>query len=311
MDKKIECEIVQDLLLGYVDDVLNVESKKIIEKHLSGCKECQIKLNEIKSDIVENENNQKKQIDYLKKIKRKNNIKTIIIIIGIIFFICLIIYLRKFIIVNDLMNKASKSLSSENYYTETIQRLSDNNVAFRREWYKDGKCKIVTEIYSDDGVEIYPTEYTTVNTDEKIVIDHENKTVQIKKGEFTKLQNSEKYITSIQMGQDYGLISKIINAFNYSIDTSSRDLGREYYILTNIFNKDSEYEEWIDKDTGLLLKKSGNGKRKTFFEGTNIVKEEIDLCSEYRYEFDTVTDEDVTIPDYTGYEVQYISSNFK
>lgn len=311
MNKNTECEIVQDLLLGYVDDVLNVESKKIVEKHLSTCKECQIKLNEIKSDIEDNENNQKKQIDYLKKIKRKNNIKTIIITIGIIFFICLIIYLRKFIIVNDFMNKASKSLSLENYYMETIQRLSDNNVAFRREWYKDGKCKIVTEIYSDDGVEIYPTEYATVNTDEKIVIDHENKTVQIKKGEFTKLQNSEKYITSIQMGQDYGLISKIINAFYYSIDTSSRDLGREYYILTNIFNKDSEYEEWIDKDTGLPLKKSGNGRSKTFFEGTNIVKEEFDLCSEYRYEFDTVTDEDVTIPDYTGYEVQYISTNFK
>ena len=29
MEKKIECKIVQDLLLGYVDDVLNDESKKV------------------------------------------------------------------------------------------------------------------------------------------------------------------------------------------------------------------------------------------------------------------------------------------
>ena len=73
MDKKTECEIVQDLLLGYVDDVLNVESKKLVEKHLLKCKECQSKYNEIKKDIENNENNQKKQIDYLKKIKRHIN----------------------------------------------------------------------------------------------------------------------------------------------------------------------------------------------------------------------------------------------
>ena len=34
MKNEKECEIVQDLLLNYVDDVLNPESKKIVEKHL-------------------------------------------------------------------------------------------------------------------------------------------------------------------------------------------------------------------------------------------------------------------------------------
>ena len=51
MDKKTECEITQDLLLGYVDDVLNAESKKIVEKHLLECEKCQAKVNEIKNDI--------------------------------------------------------------------------------------------------------------------------------------------------------------------------------------------------------------------------------------------------------------------
>ena len=32
MEKRVECEIVQDLLLGYVDETLNVESKKIVER---------------------------------------------------------------------------------------------------------------------------------------------------------------------------------------------------------------------------------------------------------------------------------------
>ena len=32
MDKKTECEIVQDLLFGYADEVLNTQSKKLVEK---------------------------------------------------------------------------------------------------------------------------------------------------------------------------------------------------------------------------------------------------------------------------------------
>jgi len=153
VDKKTECELTQDLLLGYVDNLLNAESKKIVEKHLLECTQCQSKLNEIKSDIVKNESSQKKQIDYLKKIRRKNNIKAVLLAIGIIFFIFVIIYLRKFIIVNDYMNKAEKSLSSENFYIETTQLVSSDTVVLTKEWYKDGKYKRETEIYSNDGVE--------------------------------------------------------------------------------------------------------------------------------------------------------------
>ena len=50
---KRECEIVQDLLLGYVDNVLNTESKKLVEKHLLQCSNCQKRLEEIKKDINE------------------------------------------------------------------------------------------------------------------------------------------------------------------------------------------------------------------------------------------------------------------
>lgn len=168
MDKKTECEITQDLLLGYVDDVLNIESKKIVEKHLMECKECQAKLGEIKNDIEKNDNNQNKQIDYLKKIRRKNNIKAILVAIGIILFIFLIIYLRKFIIVNGYMNKAEKSLASENFYIETTQVVSSDTVVLTKEWYKDGKYKRKTEFYSDEGVEKRPIEYATINTNKFI-----------------------------------------------------------------------------------------------------------------------------------------------
>ena len=40
MEKKKECEIVQDLLLGYVDETLNKESIILVEKHINECESC-------------------------------------------------------------------------------------------------------------------------------------------------------------------------------------------------------------------------------------------------------------------------------
>ena len=191
MDKKTECEIVQDLLLGYSDEVLNAESKKLVEKHLLECKECQSKLNEIQKDIENHENNQKKQIDYLKKIRRRNTIKTILISIGIVFLIFFAFYLRKFIIVNDFMNKAKETAKSNNIYREVSKMVTDDSVAITREWYKDGKYKLHTDIYSEKGVENFMTVYATVNTDERIIIFEDAKEVIIHKISKQKRYNQQ------------------------------------------------------------------------------------------------------------------------
>lgn len=307
MNKKTECEIIQDLLLGYVDDVLNEESKKFVEKHLLECKECQSKLNEIQKDIENNENNQKKQIDYLKKIRKRNTIKTILISVGIVFFIFFIFYLRKFIIINDFMNKAEKTIKSNNFYRETAQVVTNDAVAISKEWYKDGKYKLETEIYSDDGVEKWPTEYGTVDSDERITIDHQNKKVVIESGESVKLLNETKKLKFGTFIQDYGFKTRLQWTFKFSIRTSTYDIGREYYVLNDKYAKDFNYEVWIDKDIGLPLREKGNEITKTVFKGTNIVKDEIDVKHEYKYEFDIVTDEDVAVPDLTGYKVEYVS----
>ena len=64
MKEENECEIVQDLLLSYNDNVLNESSKKLVEEHLKTCKTCQEKLQEIKKI-------QKKRKNLLKKIFQK------------------------------------------------------------------------------------------------------------------------------------------------------------------------------------------------------------------------------------------------
>lgn len=308
MEKKTECKIVQDLLLGYVDNVLNEESKKVVEKHLSECEMCQKKLKEIKQDIEDNEITQEKEIDYLKRIRIKNRIKSIFVAIGILFLIAFIIFLRKFFILSDLSNKAEKSLASENYYRESVQRISSDKAVLVKEYYKDGKYKTITETYTDDGVEVGNATYATVNLGERIEIDSENKIVRIDRSEFAKQMNSENNLKNLHSAKS-SFVYNMLKALCCSIHTSYQGLGREYYVLS-VLDKDKG-EIWIDKETGLTLKNDveGNGNIVNYYQGTNIVKEEFRIVHEYRYEFDVVTDEDVEVPDYTGYEVKYINQD--
>ena len=139
---KIECKIVEDLLFGYVDKTLNDESKKLVENHLKECIDCKEKLNEILEDNKLNEKMQQKEIDYLRKVRTKSRVKSILIAIGLIVIILILAYLIKFIKISNIMGKAEKSLKSQNYYCEKQESAGENSASVSKTYYKDGKYKI-------------------------------------------------------------------------------------------------------------------------------------------------------------------------
>ncbi len=313
MEKKTECEIVQDLMIGYVDEVLNEESKKLVEKHLLECELCQKKLQELQADIAENEENQKKEIDYLKKIKRKSKIKAILMAIGILILIFVVWYLRQYIIVERIASKAKKSMQSNNFYKETRQILSDNEVSVGKIYYKDGKSKEVWEIYSDEKKEINYIKYASKDAKEAITILPAENKVNIETGEFVEIMNREENLKGISYPNNSvirGIIAKLGTAFTMSIHVDTHQIGREYYVIRNRFENDKMWETWVDKETGLTLKTINRNSVRNFIEGTDIVKEERDIVQEYQYKFDVVTEEDVELPDLTRYEKQYVNANY-
>ena len=87
---KKECEIVQDLIFGYCDGTLNLTSKELVEKHLVKCEECKRVYEEIKKD-KKMDDDDKIEIDYLKRVNKKLKRKKIIIVISSIFIILLVI----------------------------------------------------------------------------------------------------------------------------------------------------------------------------------------------------------------------------
>lgn len=307
MEKKKECEIVQDLLLGYVDNTLNETTKKVVEKHLLECEECQKRLTEIKKDIAEHENNQKKEIDYLKKLRRKNRIKSIIMAFVTIIVIAILIYIYKLIIITNIVNKAEETLKSNNLYKETRQIIGRDKVSIIKYYYKDGKYKKIDEIYTEEGAEIINTEYTTVDSDETYSINEKEKTVIIQKGDFTKMMNSERNLKFVPHILDVieNDIIKFGIAFTMSITTDNYQSNKEYYVIKNQFEKTPSWELCIDKETGLPIKETNFNSSKIHFAGTDIVKEVRNDEQEYIYKFNIVTDEDVKMPDLTGYEKIY------
>lgn len=307
MEKKTECKIVQDLLLGYVDDVLNEESKVFVEKHLNECASCKLRINEIKKDINENEDNNQKEIDYLKKVRIKSKIKSLGMAIGIILVFLLGMYLINFIKVNSFVNKGLKSLQSNNIYRESRTIIGHNEVVVTKTYYKDGKYKSVSEIYSDDGVDLLSTTYATEDSDERYTVNQNQKKVKIERGEGAKLQNkSLKDIPFIQLRQS--LLARLGSAFVFSIETDDYSLGREYYVLKNRFESVQNWEMWIDKETGLPLKEVNKDGSKSHFPNTDIIYEIRDNTQEFIFKFDIVTDEDVKVPDFSEYETEYINN---
>jgi hypothetical protein len=94
MPKSEKCKIVQDLLPNYIEKLTSDETNEYIERHLTECNECKGILRDMGEDIILDKIDDKKKLDYLKKIKYKNRlivgiiltIATILIIIVISFF---------------------------------------------------------------------------------------------------------------------------------------------------------------------------------------------------------------------------------
>lgn len=308
---KIECKIVEDLLFGYVDKTLNDESKKLVENHLKECKDCKEKLNEILEDSKINEKTQQKEIDYLRKVRTKSRVKSILIAIGLIVIILILAYLIKFIKISNIMGKAEKSLKSQNYYCEKQESAGENSASVSKTYYKDGKYKITREIYSDDGKELISAEYGEVGSDEKKIVNEKEKTVTIYKGDISKILNKEENIKfdRFSLEERKSVYANLGKAFLMSITSDSYDSNKEYYILRDKFDKRNSWEVWLNKETGLVIREINRGGSRSYITGTEIVKKESDAIEKYKYDFGIVSDDDVKVPDFSEYKIEYKNYN--
>ena len=273
MEKKKLCNIIKDLLPSYVENLTNDETNSFIESHIANCPECKELLENMQKEIeVNSPKKEEKNFKYIKRYSKRLKIfRNILLVIALVFTL---IIARRFIIIIDLSNKAYIAESKTNYYIKSEYYLNKTFIVFEK-YNKDEISLEINKIYYIDNPNNVE-EYINYISDE----------------EDLKLVKNMQQQNLSTFDKDIGLdITNYTSAFHtlpeklyLALTTNVQNVtlsGKQCYLL-----KVDNTERFIDAETGLIIKYIDN---------------DLNQVIDYHYEFDTVTDEDVELPDTTGY----------
>lgn len=260
MSKK-NCNIVLDLLPGYIENDLTEDTKEFVEEHIKNCSNCKNTLENMRADIIKQQSKQtsdtKIEVEKIKKVRKNLKAhKTILIVSSIIILLIAIVLLG-----TEIYYKFNKTLSEKiveqneinmnlnnyhfihNYsYTVYNEKGSFNlieDIYYKDEEfkaneyfeYKDTGIKTTTIIYGKLGEE----EVTKVNVDDNTIIEG--------------VINS--YYSGIQNMLDFsGYSWSLRNYFkdiNYE-DVEIRNFEEKEWYVYKTGNEEEYIEYWIDKD---------------------------------------------------------------
>lgn len=265
-----KCKIIQDLLPNYVENLTSNETNEFIEMHLKECKECEKSADIMKKGIDAEQKKLNKQIDYLKKYKRKMVILKAIISIIVIFVIVF--------------------LGNRLYNWQLISKIYDRNVEYDigtnyKIIVRDGRTGDITELLYKDGIGIYRApnnNYIWTNKDlAYMIIEDENQYVELEEGSpATIIDETVTLPTQGIFGSAENKLQLLKLSLFKNISIHSEEYGdlECYVILT-----DGE-KVWVDKDSLFIVRIDSEGRTKEFF-----------------IETDTITDNDITLPDLSSY----------
>ena len=268
-----DCKIMQDLLPNYIDQLTSTETNTYIEKHLQECDKCRQIFENMKGEIFEEQVNvnTKEEVDYLKKFNKKMKlIKCILIVITVLVIIFVGNLIRKACIIKQYNEKSTKYYSTvTNFYKKVIEDDSITEI-----WRKDDivllkrvsiEGEMMWSYWGEDNNWVITN---VINSDKKEV-------VKFKKG--FPLPSID--ISTIQTENIWQLFNI---AFSAKMTTENVN-GEECYKI----HVDELLEEYITKKDFLLVKNI-NGSSNQIIQ----------------YRINTVTDEDIKMPNLTGYTIR-------
>ncbi len=273
MEKKKLCNIIKDLLPSYVENLTNDETNNFIESHIANCPECKEFLENMRKEIeVNSPKKEEKNFKYIKRYSKRLKIfRNILLIIALVF---ILIVARKFIIITDLSNKANNIQKFTNYHIQ-LECYIDKTLIMAEKYNKDKISLSTNKIYYIDNpnnIEEY-INYISDNENLKLVKNMQQQNLST----FDKDIGLD--ITNYTLGF-YTPFKKLYFALTTSIQNVTLS-DKQCYLL-----KIDNTERFIDVETGATVKYIDN---------------DLNQVIDYHYEFDTVTDEDVELPDTTGY----------
>ncbi len=277
MEEKRTCKIVQDLLPNYIEKLTNEETNNFIEEHLKNCKECKNMLESMQKEIsLDDKKRDDREVQYIKKYSKKMKIlKTIILLI---IFIYLLLVARRTVIMVSLSKKAYNNLLKDNYYARLYSHCGDTLRI--TDSYNKGDNYLTTMTVFENNDQINKITFYEKD-DEKICL------TQV---------NDKKYLLDAEniVGMHILPVTDVLDGFLANLQyalvigiDSTYCNGRECYVI-----KGKNYERFVDKETGLLLRSIQKAEKNDENRADTIV--------DYEYKFDVVEDSNIVKPDISG-----------
>ena len=290
MKERKNCEVIQDLLPNYIENLTKEETNQYIKEHINTCENCKKTLENMKEEYFkENKGREKQEINYLKKYSKK--LKVLKFIISIIIILLFIIVGRKIIIIKYLQKQISQYLEITNYYMKVCSYKGDSISI--EECFVNGNRYVYSIHHLDENHNQKLSTFANININNIYIDDNGYKTAILNTEGLSKIEVLNVLKTS-------NFIEFIRIAFTSKIATENCN-GKECYKIdyypSNIVTEKGNAIIYVDKETGLIVR---------MLSGKDVSEngEIINLISDYYYEFNNVTEEDMKEPDLTQYEIK-------
>ena len=288
---KNDCDIVKDLLPNYVENLVSNSTKEYVEQHINKCADCKQALKVIQDDVNKSKvkENKEEQIEmnYFKKSRiRIIFLEIFAITLWLIIIAVVMLYLRKFYLINKIMKNVAKNSEITNYKISTVS--ADEMTTF----YTNGKVMVKLVANRLYGVMYY------MNKDDNhvaYIVNTKDKTYY----EALGVSYDYDHLLIDEIYEEMTLKDKLVALFTWEVKTEKIDGKKCYYICKDV-NKvkaGHEYKFWIDKENYCKVKAitkedSTNGNP----EKTNFYYAHINEVKDFEVKFENI------FPDFSTYK---------
>ena len=194
----VSCEVIRDLIPNCIDGIASADTETLVNAHIEGCSECRAVYESMRGGQEENAGPEKKEIDYLRKNKKRNRRIVIFSILGALLILLAAGFLRFFVIGGNADEKdlncrvkVAGSVVKVTGSTEPSRGKKVSRIAFSEE---DGvvTIKIRTVFGPFIGSGDFEKEYEASKTVTKVVFnDHEIWTRDPEQAKFSAAMRAE------------------------------------------------------------------------------------------------------------------------
>ncbi|SDC96513.1 Putative zinc-finger [Terribacillus halophilus] len=137
--------VFRDLVPNYLENLTSEDTNRQMEQHMEQCEDCQEYVNEMREDLfierINERKEEKKKIDYLKKVRSKSQ-KKIFMIIGTLLSFFLVLSISYYFLfvhmwIADENNVQTTIHQQDNIVTVTFQSKKDNRYLLAKKEYGD------------------------------------------------------------------------------------------------------------------------------------------------------------------------------